>query len=557
MGASSHRDGGRDRRHARGAQIRSCQDRSAGGSLISTHGKKQRTGKGPHGRGPQKPAKGTDGKDLEALEEGQELDQEKAKNLQGGIGNQGLLNLLNRSADEAAESASLEIEVVEEEGQALDEEQETDKDEAREGTAVDTGGPPGGVPPDDAPLWGTKELGGDDDTPSKPPRRRRPTRRRGPPPPDLPDDPIPEGDSVADGPERGRPGLDDISLSRPDTLLGDEVHDALWGWLQDPASAARAPLEPEDLGGLAATHPISRCRIAGDFLAEHGPSPLSRALGQLGRPLPGPPALSGQVARAAALVTLSQAVAARSTGVQPANRSVSLVLEDDALPHARRVAWELAQQGKMWAPAIFERCIGPLREDPLDLAGRGAGPAGRALLAAALGQVAGPGGRHEVPPCPRPVQVVVDDDLAWVDEAMAGATGRGDRETRLTYELLNPVLLGIRSAVRTAAKLQVELAAAATSAWRVAGETVRLRLRGVLRALWRELGIVARAAMAMARELEAKVGRPLGELLPLLDRADALFGPMTERLRDLRTDGLAALAAMLARSTRSDPEPRR
>ena len=184
MGASSHRDGGRDRRHARGAQIRSCQDRSAGGSLISTHGKKQRTGKGPHGRGPQKPAKGTDGKDLEALEEGQELDQEKAKNLQGGIGNQGLLNLLNRSADEAAESASLEIEVVEEEGQALDEEQETDKDEAREGTAVDTGGPPT-TPPSGAPrssgaMTTPRPSRPDDDAPPGDEGPRRPISRTTP-----------------------------------------------------------------------------------------------------------------------------------------------------------------------------------------------------------------------------------------------------------------------------------------------------------------------------------------------------------------------------------------
>jgi len=291
------------------------------------------------------------------------------------------------------------------------------------------------------------------------------------------------------------------------------------------------------------------------LLADCSPSIAGRALGALARPLPGAASLSSAVARAAALATLSQAVTARETGVQAANRAVSLVLEDDALPRARRVAWELARKGRMWAPAIFEGCIRPARPDPLDPGGRGAGPLGAALLSAALGRVAGPWGTREVPPCPRPVPSGGEDaDLAWLDAVLAGGAPAGGVPP-LTMAELAPVIQGVRGAVRSAARLQVELAAAATSAWRVAGDPVRLQLRGVLRALWRELGIVARSALETTKDLERQVGRPHGELEAVFDQVDGELGGLGQRLAHLREDGLGALAAVLARGTRA-VEPR-
>lgn len=456
---------------------------------------------------------------------------------------------MNREAGPSQAGTEITIE-AEEEGAEFEAEQEVEEGQSQDTNILDNSGPPG-VPDDDAPMWGNKELGGDDEPPKPPPRRRRPRRRRALPEP-LPDDPVDASseDATADV----SPDLQTVQraapLVSPDRLLGDERHDALWGWLQEPGRAARSPLEPESLAGLGPTHPLSRCGTAGALLASRSPDPVGRALGQLARPLPGPASLSGVIARAAALATLGQAITARQTGVQAANRAVSLVLEDDALPRARRVAWELAQDGRMWAPAIFDGCIRPARPDPLDPGSRGASPQGSALLAAALGQVAGPWSRQEVPPVPRgPALVTQDADLAWLDAVLAGG-GDDVGPPLLTYAELAPLIHGVRALVRSAARLQVELAAAATSAWQVAGDPVRLPLRGVLRALWRELGILARGALSTTQALEQRVGQPHGELDPVADAADATLGQLGERLEGLREDGLAALAAVLARGTR-------
>ncbi len=471
------------------------------------------------------------------------------------MGNQGLLALMNQGASERSTGTEIEIE-IDEEGAEFEAEQEVEEVETQEATILDTSGPPD-LPDDDAPMWGNKEMGGDDDPPKPPKRRRRPRRRRRPPDA-LPEDPVDLGgdDDETDVAAEVALAQQAAPLTRPDKLLGDEVHDALWGWLQVPGRCARAALEPEDLVGLEPVHPLRRCGAAGALLASASPSVAGRALGRLARPHPGTPSLAGQVARAAALATLGQAVTARETGVQAANRSVSLVLEDDSLPLARRAAWELARKGRMWAPAIFEACIRPMRPEPLDHGGRGAGPAGQTLLAEALGVVAGPWSGREVPPCPRPRPPVEgDEDLAWLDALLAGADPQAGPPV-LELSELAPVIQGVRGAVRAAARLQVELAAAAASAWRVAGDPVRLQLRGVLRALWRELGILARSALATTQGLERQVGRPHAELEEAFDRVDAELGALGQRLRDLREDGLAALAAVLAKGTLADrPEP--
>jgi hypothetical protein len=527
----------------------SCQDQVPEGRTISTSGKKRRPGPRPGSAAAKAASQKVDIQDLERLEEDQQLDQERAKALQAGIGNQSLLALMNRSAAKNAPTSNVEIE-IEEEGGELESEQEVEEIEVHESSVGEASGAPN-LPDEGALMWGNKELGGEDDPP-KPPTRRRSPRRRRVNPEALPDDPLEPSD---DGPGADiAPDLQavrkDAPLRRPDQLLGDEVHDALWGWLQDPALAARAPLEPESLVGLDPVHPLSRCATAGALLAECAPVASARALGLLARPLPGPSSLSATVARAAALATLAQAMTSKVTGIQAANRAVSLVLEDDALPSARRVAWELARTRKMWAPAIFEGCIRPSSANPLDLGGRGASPAGAALLAAGLSRVAGPSGRHEVPPTPRRrIVASQDEDLAWLDAILGGKKSQAGREL-LTFEDLAPVIHSVRALVRSAARLQVELAAAATAAWRVAGDPVRLRLRGVLRALWRELGILARGALDSTRKLESLVGKPLSELGATLDGIDAELGQLCERLSGLRADGLSALASVLARGTK-------
>jgi len=526
-----------------------CQDPPWEGSPISTGGKKQRPGQKSGGHQGRAADRRIEAQDQSRLEEEAELDQQRANSLQSGVGNQGLLALMNKGAAEQAPSTGVEIE-IEEEGAEFEADQEVEEVETQEATIIDTSGVPD-LPDDDAPMWGNKELGGDDEPPKPPKKRRRPRRRRRLPEP-LPDDPIDPSseDPGADVSEELQLAQRAAPLQRPSELLGDEVHDALWGWLQDPAQAAKAELEPEDLIGLDPVHPLARCGTAGALLAAASPSVSGRALGQLTRPLPGTPGLSGQVARAAALATLGQAITARQTGVQAANRAISLVLEDDALPRARRVAWELARQGRMWAPAIFEGCIRPARPEPLDDGGLGAGPAGAALLTTALGLVAGPWGSQEVPPCPRIRDPAGGDpELAWLDAILAGGGPETDPRV-LDYAELAAVIQGVRGAVRAAARLQVELAAAATSAWRVAGDGVRLQLRGVLRALWRELGIVARGALATTQTLEKQVGRPHSELGATFDQADGELGSLTRRLTHLRQDGLAALASVLAQGTR-------
>ncbi len=516
---------------------------------ISTRDKKQRPEQHPQKPVDKGKPRHLDGQEMGRMEEGQELEPNQASTLQEGLGNQALLGLMARQSGAQQTTPSLEIE-IEEEGAEFESDQEMEEI----GSESSVSSPQTAIldlPDDEALFWGNKELGGDEDPPKPPAGRPRPRRRRQKPA-SLPEDPLDSTDGGAT--RKHEEDLQDIRLEtpldRPEQLLGDEVHDALWGWIQDPTALAQVPLEPESLTGLGDTHPLSRCATAGALLGDCSPVPAGRALGKLARPLPGPSSLSSVVARAAAMATLSQAVTARATGVQAVNRAVSLVLEDDALPQARRMAWELARASRLWAPAIFERCIRPAGPDPLDHGGQGASPLGSALLATALSRVAGPSRLQEVPPCPRPQPVSQEDqDLAWLD-AMVPGKGHPAGPDLLTYSALVPVIQGVQGAVRSAAELQVELAAAATAAWRVAGAPVRFQLRGVLRALWRELGIVAREALGVSEGLERKVGQPLAELEAAMDRADECLGDLGQRLTFLREDGLAALAVVLARGTR-------
>ncbi len=490
-------------------------------------------------------------RELEHLEEGQELSADQTATLQPQVGNQAILNLLNRLSDASSSISSVELEEEQEE-EAQEHEEELESEMELRHLSSGGGGGGGGTA---ANPWEVGHLfGGEDDNPAdapqRPQRRRAATRGEAGALTDPFEEEYPEGLSSNDlaginaalGPTAPR-------TERP--RWGDARYQAVEGALLDPARLGRPELTPESLVGYGGPQdPLGRAAEIGRFLSRLDPEAAVAAL------LVGPaPALmtgaSGYAGAAARLASLAVCAEASEGGESDTDAAVALALVRDAWPRAVDAARDAARRGRLHAPLIVAIVLG----EPVSL------PAARARLVPpsrlggqALERVLPrtfipviPGLKFDLPPA----QPILNDALAAADAVLARMTGGHDPQDppalpTLTQEALRPVLSAANTLLSALGKAQVEAAAAAIAVRKIRPDApIRSPLAHTDRAL-REL---ARGVIKAGRSLERNQGRPLMQSRKPAERAIAALRDSAAALDALRSWVFATLAGALHAET--------
>ena len=469
-----------------------------------------------------------------------QIQPENARAIANQVGNNALARMLKDAGRQ--EGPAIEIEEVQEEEQEQEEETEQEEawDEQLESAfTAHMGGVASAGMAMDAEEW-QHDYGGDDDTPPPPPPRRVRQFRRGWNPANnqvrdragLPDE------------DAELPELEDLpELGHPDEPSQDERFDALWGWVQNTATLTDPDLQPERL--IQPPDPLARCLQLGDFFARSARDPVARALGRLCGPLPGPNALSAQVARAAALGTRAGLVEAKDGPVEVVTQAAVIALEREARAQCRVAAHQCVQRARLAAHLVFDEASqGEASPGPGPV--QGAGRRAQGLMEAAI--------VHAVRPWPlRPpqgyAQRVGGDDThnestAELDALLAELTGAAPLPTEVSSEDLQPLIDTTETLVGSAGRAQVEIATAALVVWRATGEDVRTRARALLRAADRELREIARGAVFTGRECEERIEQSLDEAEPVLRRAEATLERLHRQLGVLRESCFGALGQL-------------
>lgn len=487
--------------------------------------------------------------DLEkqAPEHQQELDkdvgsQEQATQLGAAVGNADLQRMLNESGrmQRGGEQAS---EVgLEEEGGSL---------EAEEGLAeflegMTSGAHQGGAR-DGADM--NRLLGGapDDEGPPRPQKSNASRQMR-----------IPRGQERDPG--QAPAEMEDLlneelpPLAEPHPPMGDERLEALWPWIQKASAFARAPLRPEHLAQDAGVH--GRPQRMGRFLADFGSAPLTRWLGTLARPLPGPDSGSATLARSVLFAELAALSEARLLPLEVVDRACALVLEDDVAARARRAAKLCLEQRKLRGSLVLEVALhGQTLQSPPPLPPPGL--RGLQLLEAALREDAQPQaivdpGRHGAPFNP---DQSADSATEAIDALMANLLG-GEPAPRMSEDRVAPVLDGADDLLLVAGRTQIELAAAAVAVSRICGLPVQPKVMGAMKATDRELRQSAKEIAMASGALDEVIGLPYPQAQATVRAAEATLESLAARLRRLREAGLGTLAwASTGASVSRSPRP--
>ncbi len=502
----------------------------------------------------------TQKQDLEALEEGKDLNAETAQRLQKSMGNQALNNIMNRNTP-AAQGADLSVEMEEEEAEQQEAEEELgDKEEegaeheesqrAFGGTGGGGGAGGGGDPWDLENLFG----GEDDDDGSGKPRKRR--RMRGSPIRNIPGlgaqdllppkakDAIEEADLEAIGARLGP--LGEV------TRWGDALYQAVEPALMDPARLGRrSALEPEDLvDSTGVLDPLGRPAEIGRFLMEAADGLLTRSLARV---LGGPSAAllveaTGHAGAAARLASLCVSVEALEGGGVPLDRAAAVALRRDAWPVAMEAASGVDAFGRLRAPQLLQSILGaqagsdelpPPKEEPLPIGGRALT---RVIPQSVTPDIPGVD-LSEIPTMPEEEEAV-----AAVDALLARLTGGADvadlpPDPSLSIGHVSPVLEAATGLVNALSRTQVELTAAALAVRRV---HPRAPVRPVLLRADEGLAQLARTVVGAGRRLERLVGQPMSAAR---GQAAELVGQLREAttaLGALRVWALSTLGGAVA-----------
>ncbi|MFT5679326.1 MAG: hypothetical protein ACI8RZ_000230 [Myxococcota bacterium] len=486
-------------------------------------------------------------RELEHLEEGQELSAEQTATLQPQVGNQAILNLLNRLSSASSSISNVEFEEEQEEEEIQEQEEDLESDMELRHLGGGGGGGGGGSAGN---PWEVGHLfGGEDDNPTGAPQRprRRSTARRED---GEIEDPFAEEypDALSSEDLTGiDAALGPIASRSDQPRWGDARYEAVEGALLDPARLGRAVLTPESLIGYSGPKdPLGRAAEIGRFLsALDAEAPIAALL--VG---PAPSlmtAASGYAGAAARLACLAVCAEAAEGGERDTDAAVALALIRDAWPTAVDAARDAARRGRLHAPLIVAMVLG----EPESLPGAHArlGPA-NLLGGLALERVLPEGFIPTIPSLdftPPPAPPIFNDALAAADAVLARMTGGLDpldppTPPTLTAESLQPILAAANALMSAMGKAQVEAAAAAIAVRQIRSDApIRSPLAHTDRAL-REL---ARGVIKAGRSLEKNQGKSLMQAREPAERAVIALRDSAAALAALRSWVFATLAGAL------------
>jgi len=393
-------------------------------------------------------------KQIEGFEEGQELDAQQAAQLQPHVGNQSVQDLISK-----LNTVQKNLNVLDEEGQDLEEEQQEELEIEEDLKGSFGGGGDGGGSASSNP-WETEFFyGGDDDEDGKQHRKKKRRRR-------VDYLPTQEEDDKEEKQAPAQPFLEDF-LPTPSQghRKGDSIYKAVEICLMDPVSIFGQDLDPSSLKERkGATDPIRGPIEIGRFLATNATKTMTQNLASM----LGAPAATlltpqgGSSTAIARLATLAICAQAMEGGEESTDRAVSLSLHQGVWPKAIRAAKILSQQGQLHAPKICSVVLQKeLKETTSQL------PPPSILGGAAL---------KKTLPYPLSVSIpylaiqekeqdVVDDLVSQLDRTMelliTGQTPEESQKTIIDYEVLQPALKSANSLLGALGRSQVEFAAAA------------------------------------------------------------------------------------------------
>ena len=394
---------------------------------------------------------------LEGLEEGQELDSAQAAQLQPNLGNQSVQDLINR-----LNNVENDLSQLDQEGADLEEEQQEDLDFEEDLTSSfgGGGGPEGGSA--SANPWETEFFyGGDDDEEGAKHKKRRRRRR-------VDYLPTQEEDDKEEKQAPRKPIMEDV-LPTPvqGTRSGDAQYKTVELCLQNPMEIFGQSLDPDDLKSRKGhLDPIRGPIDIGRFFSQSAQHPFAQNLSSiLGAPIA--PLLApqgGSSTAIARLATLTICAEASEGGFERTDNAISLLLHKSSWSQAVQAAKYLSQKGQLHAPKICSLVLGQELEDRYNHL-----PSPNPLGGAAL---------KETLPFPLPVskpylalppqeEEEKDDLVALLDRTMStlitGMTPEQQKKTTVDYEILQPALKSANGLLGALGRAQVEFAAAAIS----------------------------------------------------------------------------------------------
>ena len=494
---------------------------------------------------------------LERMEEGQEVSPDVAERLQPHMGNLAVQALLTRTASSTqTATGTADLELAEEVGESMDEEY-AGGDLSLPDVQMGGGGSGDGLPGEYMP-WEVGFLFGGDEDPPPPTRRKSQPRQREferygeDPNPDPTDD-----DQIDDDVDHIEASMGKAPPMREEFRSGDARYRAVEAGLTSPHAIGRRSLRPETMvDRIDPLDPIGRATQISAFMADASRKPLARALGAL---VAGPaaalvPEAGGHAGASARLASLAVCVQATEGGGTPADRAVQLALDDEAWTESILVARQLAETGRVVAPAIYSGVL----DQPM--VGQAEAPALNPrvdqldtlrLSRAALEKLLPADPPPLIPRIhiPAPSRPHDDAAIAAVDailQEMTGGVSPTDlpAENRLESHHIAHVLNGATELVNLMGKAQVEVAAAAVAVAKIRPE---VDLRGTLIHADRALRELARSVVRQGDQLHRSVGSPLVMLDDLPEQSVSQIRAALDALGALRQWSLSTISEALHR----------
>lgn len=481
---------------------------------------------------------------LEGLEEGQELDSAQAAQLQPNLGNQSVQDLISR-----LNNVENELTQLDQEGGDLEEEQQEDF-EFEEDLKGSFGGssPEGGSA--SANPWETEFFyGGEDDDEGKIHKKRRRRRR-------VDYLPTQEEDDKEESQAPIRPILEHV-LPTPEQgkREGDAQYKTVELCLQDPMRIFGQSLDPNDLKNRKGyLDPIRGPIDIGRFFSQHAQKNLSKSIASvLGGPLaPLMTPQGGSSTAIARLATLTVCAEAIEGGQERTDHALSLILHKSSWIKAVQAAKYLSQKGQLHAPKICSLVLDK-EFDELDNHLPTLNPLGGEALKATL---------------PHPLAVSkpylaireeepeeVDELVALLDRTMStlitGMTPEQHKKITVDYEILQPALKSANGLLGALGRTQVEFAAAAIS---VKNTFSQASTTSTLKYADTALRKLAQATVKAGKTLEQLYGSDIRDVQEKSSTSIQLLEETISAMSSLRTWCFSTLAGSINPRTESNSD---
>ncbi|MEC8382286.1 MAG: hypothetical protein VXZ96_18285 [Myxococcota bacterium] len=482
--------------------------------------------------------------EVEAYQEGQEFDSERAARLQPHYGNQTVQDLLNKLNDVDNALADLELQSTQDIQEDVEEEQELELEDELEFSGFGGGGGVGTGATSGNPWEFEVFFGGDDDdSPAALRRRQRRVKAQ------INEMQMPEPEAPKPPPNAAAQMAQLLPTPRQGHRTGDSIYIAPELALLNPDKLYNQSLDPNDLATRKGkADPIRSPVEIGRFLEKQPTTLLAQSIAEI---VSGPAAalvipqggFSTACARLATLAVCSEAALSPQHTPQLVDQAVQLALRDEIWSQAVQIAEQLAPQGLLHAPAIFKALRNEVQTD----AGRLPTPS--QLGGAALQQILPLAPYVSIPHLriAQETEVEFDETLALIDAAIAEFANGEDPEAvqatpTLDSSTIQPALQTCNELLSALGRAQVEFAAAAAAIHLIKPAAPLMATLGYANTALQNL---ARAVIRSGKRIERMRNKPLTSHQKTAEKAVNTINETRKAYLTLRTWAFSTIAGGL------------